>query len=100
MVPQSKRRVQIYSAVLGVALLLLAYTLARSAFAALHRSGFGAAWVMLLATVLVAALGLLLLIYAWRVAPLRLPQMPKLPPPGSAKRSAATQADRSSERGP
>lgn len=97
--PHSKRRVQIYAAILGIALLLLAYTLGKSALATLNHSGPGAAWVALLAAVLVALFGLALLLYAWRVAPLRLPQMPKLPPPGSAKREQPGQAERSSEPG-
>ncbi len=97
--PQSKRRVQIYAAVLGVALLLLAYTLGTSAVAALHGSGVGGAWAPLLATALVALGGLLMLVYAWRVAPLRLPAMPKLPPPGSAKRNDASRSEPSGEQG-
>jgi hypothetical protein len=88
MVFPPKRRVQIYAAILGIVLLLLAYTLGKSAFAALHSFGFGGSWAPLLATVLVALGGVGVLIYAWRVAPLRLPQMPKMPPPGSAKRAS------------
>lgn len=90
MMPETKRRVQIYTAVVALALLALAVTLGKSGLTTLGASGFGAAWFSLLAALVVAVIAVVMLIYAWRVAPLRLPSPP---PSRKAKRQEAKPED-------
>lgn len=86
MMPETKRRVQIYTAVLALALLALAATLGKSGFTTLNALGLGAAWVSLFAALIIAIIAVVMLIYAARVAPLR---FPSLPSPRKAKQEDA-----------
>lgn len=90
MMPESKRRVQIYTAVLALALVALAITLGKSGLAVLNHSGLGAAWLSLLAALVIAVIAVGMLVYAVRVAPLRLPS---LPPPRNAKPRNAQESE-------
>lgn len=94
MMPETKRRVQIYTAVLALALLALAITLGKSGYTTFNVSGFGAAWFSLLAALVIAVIAVLMLIYAARVAPLRLPR------PGVRPSSRASKESEPSQTGP
>lgn len=73
MTSPSKRRVQIYSALLALVLLLVAFSFAQSAAHAMQSAGLGGAWGSLLAAFVLVLGAIALLVYAVRVAPLRLP---------------------------